>query len=140
MQVRTDAKVSEWNLEFYRYPVLDLLLKKIDEAKLPVESLPCRQGTEIQFRNEINGMSNRAHLRIFFPTETKCVLFFYKKSSIPFSRDRFSYGGVVMDARSTGRFDENNVAEWIQYLAGGFQPGSRPSSLKKSIPYTIPED
>jgi hypothetical protein len=127
-------------LDTTRFPILDLLQRKLRETGCNVKLAPCQQGIEIQFHNEIKGLRNRANLRIFFPAETKCVLFFYKKSSIPFSRDRFSYGGIVMDARSTGRFDEQDIHEWIEFLVGGLQPGSRPSSLKKSIPYTIPED
>jgi hypothetical protein len=68
------------------------------------------------------------------------VLFFHKKSSVPFSHDRFSYGGLVIDERSTDRFDQNDVIEWVQFLKNGMPPDLRPRTLKKSIPYTIPED
>lgn len=127
--------------DFQRYPVLfDLFrcLEKTHAAELAPRK--CEGGVEFQFLNLINGMSNRAYLRIYFPTESKCVLLFYKKSSIPFSRDRFSYGGVVIDSRSSNRFIEKDVAEWIHFLVNGLSPSSRPESLKKSVPYTIPED
>ena len=35
---------------------------------------------------------------------------------------------------------KKDVEEWIEFLLSGLQPNKRPSSLKKSIPYTIPED
>jgi hypothetical protein len=68
------------------------------------------------------------------------VLFFHKKSSVPYSHDRFSYGGIVIDERSTARFQSEDILEWIKFLFYGLQPKFRPRHLKKSIPYTVPED
>jgi len=123
-----------------RFPVLELFFDTLNNQNLKTEIIGRKAGLEIQFLNDVNEMPNRARLRIYFPVPEKCVLFFFKKSTIPFSRDRFSYGGVVIDARSTGRFHHEDVAEWIDFLSSGLQPGTRPKSLKKSLPYTIPED
>lgn len=122
-----------------RFPVIPLLFAKIEERGLEMEVLPREGGIEFRFLNEINGIPNRGYLRIFFPAENKCLLFFHKKSSVPFSHDRFSYGGVVIDERSAGRFSSKDVDEWIEFLLNGLTPGYRPESLKKSLPYTIPE-
>lgn len=125
---------------FQRFPVVTKLFSLIEQRGLKLALHTCEKGVEFRFLNEVNGMPNRGFLRIFFPTDTKCVLFFHKKSSIPFSRDRFSYGGVVIDARSGMRFSDEDIEEWIRFLLSGLQPKSRPKTLKKSFPYTIPED
>ena len=126
--------------ESARFPVLALFFQTLASRNLNVDILSREAGLEVRFLNEVSGLPNRAHLRIYFPPEGKCVLFFHKKSSIPFSRDRFSYGGVVIDPRSTGRFDDQDVLEWIEFLVNGLQPKYKPKTLKKSFPYTIPED
>ena len=125
---------------FDRFPILSELISNLGGLKFKLSVQRCKAGADIHFENEVDGIKNRAHLRIFFPTETKCVLFFHKKSSIPFSRDRFSYGGVVIDSRSTERFTSRDVGEWIQFLISGLKPHVRPASLRKSVPFTIPED
>ena len=100
---------------------------------------PCVNGVELRFLDEGGSIPNRCYLRVYFPTDSKCVLFFHKKTSIPFSHDRFSYGGVVIDERSTERFDRNDAMQWVLFLKNGMRPDLRPATLKKSIPYTIPE-
>jgi hypothetical protein len=124
---------------FARFPALAMLFEAMEKNGCFV-TRPCVNGVEIRFLNEIHGLPNRGWLRIYFATESKCVLFFHKKSSVPFSHDRFSYGGVVIDERSTGRFDTNDAQEWVLFLKSGLPPDLRPKTLKKSIPYTIPED
>ena len=125
---------------FVRFPVLAKIFDVIAARQLRIQMYSCVQGAEFRFMNIINGMPNRGYLRIFFPVETKCLLFFHKKSSVPYSHDRFSYGGVVIDERSGSRFDEVDINEWIAFLLGGLQPKLRPKSLKKSFPYTVPEN
>jgi hypothetical protein len=125
--------------QFDRFPALASLFSAIDQQGSAV-TRPCSNGVEIRFADEVHGLPSRCYLRIFFPTESKCVLFFHKKSSVPFSHDRFSYGGVVIDERSSQRFDEQDVNEWVLFLKSGLRPDLRPKTLKKSIPYTVPED
>jgi hypothetical protein len=138
--VQTDLKIDVFTPELNRFPVLKIFFQMLEDRETKIEVYPTQGGLEIRFLNEVKEMPNRAYLRIFFPNDTKCVLFFHKKSSIPFSRDRFSYGGIVIDLRSAGRFDPTDVNEWIDFLVSGFQPSQRPKSIKKSLPYTIPEE
>jgi len=138
--ISTDLLTDALSAHLSQFPALSKLLDQLGKQEVPLEVRPCQQGVEFRFQNESNGIPNRGYLRIFFPLETKCVLFFHKKSSVPYSRDRFSYGGVVIDARSAGRFSDEDVVEWIEFLWSGLQPKSRPASLKKSFPYTVPED
>jgi hypothetical protein len=130
----------EEKLHFDRFPALELLLLSLYQCNLDFDLHECESGAEIQLKNHVNGNSNRGYLRIFFPTDSKCVLFFHKKSLVPFSRDRFSYGGVVIDERSKLRYEESDAMAWIDFLHSGLQPAKKPATLKKSIPYSIPED
>jgi hypothetical protein len=125
--------------DFQKYPILARLFEKMEQEGA-VGARPCEHGVELRFLNKIRQTPNRAYLRIYFPTPSKCVLFYHKKSSVPFSHERFSYGGIVVDVRSLLRFDLQDVDEWVQFLKGGLNPAQRPKSIKKSIPYTIPED
>lgn len=140
MKIRETASPSYLSPYFDRFPALAKMFDAISDRKLEMEMYPCQKGAEFRFLNTIGGAPNRGYLRIFFPVETKCLLFFHKKSSVPYSHDRFSYGGVVIDERSVSRFEEEDVLEWIEFLLGGLLPKLRPKSLKKSFPYTVPED
>lgn len=126
--------------EIQKFPVIERLFTLITNQAVNIEVRQCERGVELRFTNEVNGTPNRAHLRIVLPFESKCVLFFHKKSSVPFSRDRFSYGGVVIDARSYRRFNDEHVQQWLDFALSGLSPSARPSSLLKTLPYTIPED
>src|SRR6185295_5315606 len=96
-------------LHFDKFPAVELLFLSLFQGSLEFELHECDNGTEIHLQNQINGNANRAYLRIFFPTDSKCVLFFHKKSLVPFSRDRFSYGGIVIDERSKLRYSETDA-------------------------------
>src|SRR5262245_10033134 len=90
----------EQKLNYQKFPSLSLLFSSLSERNLEFDLRECEGGVEIHAANQVNGNANRGYLRLFFPSESKCVLFFHKKSLVPFSRDRFSYGGVVIDERS----------------------------------------
>jgi hypothetical protein len=139
MELQTQLRPLSKIDSFAKFPVLASLFDRMEEEGL-ISARPCLNGVEFRFLNEVQGLPNRGYLRVYFPTESKCVLFFHKKSSVPFSHDRFSYGGIVIDARSTERFDTEDVKEWVLFLKNGMPPDLRPKTLKKSIPYTIPED
>ncbi len=83
-----------------------------------------------------NGVPNRARMKIFSPKPGHTLVFFYKKSLVPYSRDRYSYGGI--DLRETP-LPEQEVSEWVSFLASGFHPDKRPSRLRRAFPFEIPE-
>jgi hypothetical protein len=139
MELQTPLQPLAKIQTFAKFPVLASLFDTIEEQGL-ISARASVNGVEFRFLNDVHGLPNRCYLRVYFPTENKCVLFFHKKSSVPFSHDRFSYGGIVIDARSTERFDDEDVKEWVLFLKNGMPPDLRPKSLRKSIPYTIPED
>ena len=139
MELQTSLKPLAAIDQFGKFPVLGSLFNRLEEEG-ELGARPCANGVEVRFLNDVQGIPNRGYLRIYFPLESKCVLFFHKKSAVPFSHDRYSYGGVVIDARSSQRFSEEQVQDWVRFLKSGLQPQLRPTTLKKSIPFTIPED
>jgi hypothetical protein len=140
MKAREEVPPSHLSPYFERFPVLARMFETISARELRIEMHACQAGAEFRFLNTISGIPNRGYLRILFPMESKCLLFFHKKSLVPYSHDRFSYGGVVIDERSTSKFDDEDIREWIEFLWAGLQPKFRPKTLKKSFPYTVPED
>jgi hypothetical protein len=83
-----------------------------------------------------NGIPNRARLKVFSPKAGHTLVFFYKKSLVPYSRDRYSYGGF--DLR-VSRVEPQEVAAWLDFLTSGFHPDKRPEKLRRAFPYEIPE-
>jgi hypothetical protein len=83
-----------------------------------------------------SGLPNRARMKIFSPKPGHTLVFFYKKSLVPYSRDRYSYGGI--DLR-TPEVHAAEIAEWLAFLSSGFHPDKRPANLRRAFPYEIPE-
>lgn len=77
-------------------------------------------------------------MKVFRPREGKERLcaFFYKKSNLSWSRDRYSYGAVEF---LPTQVTETDMRSWLQWLAGGFDPDKRPPRLKKAFLYSIPD-
>ncbi|HTS68199.1 MAG TPA: hypothetical protein VMO17_04385 [Terriglobia bacterium] len=83
-----------------------------------------------------SGIPNRARMKIFSPKPGHTLVFFFKKSLVPYSRDRYSYGGFDLRAPSV---DAREIAAWLGFLTSGFHPGKRPENLRRAFPYEIPE-
>jgi hypothetical protein len=64
------------------------------------------------------------------------LVFFFKKSLVPYSRDRYSYGGQDLRAPSV---EAQEIAAWLAFLTSGFHPDKRPENLRRAFPYEIPE-
>ena len=94
-------------------------------------------GLEIVARAPLpTGIPNRARMKIFSPKAGHTLVFFYKKSLVPYSRDRYSYGGIDLRAASV---DPQEVAAWLAFLTSGFHPDKRPEKLRRAFPYEIPD-
>lgn len=80
----------------------------------------------------------RCRMKLFRPRDGKERLcaFFYKRSNLAWSRDRFSYGGVEFSPET---FTDRDALLWIGWLVSGFHPGRRPEGLRKSFLYDIPD-
>ena len=83
-----------------------------------------------------NGLPNRARMKIFAPKAGHTLVFFYKKSLVPYSRDRYSYGGL--DLR-TSEVEPQEITVWLDFLTSGFHPDKRPPNLRRAFPYEIPD-
>ncbi len=94
-----------------------------------------KRDLEFGVKNMIKEKPNRGRIKIFFHSEDKPVVFFYKVSSVPHSIDRFSYG-VVLPSINT-KIEE--MKEWLDFLVSGLSPEKRPSNLRRSFPFDIPE-
>jgi hypothetical protein len=78
----------------------------------------------------------RARLKVFSPKPGQTVVFFYKKSLVPYSRDRYSYGGIDLRSSLPGPQD---IEAWLEFLSSGFHPERRPPGLRRAFPYEIPD-
>ncbi|HSQ61323.1 MAG TPA: hypothetical protein VLT84_13020, partial [Acidobacteriota bacterium] len=83
------------------------------------------------------GAAARCRMKVFRPRENRDRLcaFFYKRSNLGWSRDRFSYGAIEFLPETLTRED---AAAWLAWLQGGFDPDSRPARLRRAFLYTIP--
>jgi len=114
--------------------VIDAVARREDRFALG----PSIAGLEIVPLNEVKGAPNRCRMKLFKPREERERLcaFFYKRSNMEFSRDRFSYGAVEF---LPAELDPADVEGWLAWLASGLDPGLRPGKLKRAFQYTIPE-
>jgi hypothetical protein len=94
-------------------------------------------GLEVVARAPLpNAIPNRARMKIFLPKPGHTLVFFFKKSLVPYSRDRYSYGGFDLRTCSV---EPQEIAAWLEFLASGFHPDKRPENLRRAFPYEIPE-
>ena len=96
---------------------------------------PDREGLDIGAGNRVQGKPNRARLKVFYLTDRKAAVFFYKPSLLPFSRDRFGYGGRVFDPETIEGYE---ILQWLDFLAEGMSPNGRPGKLLRGFPYDVP--
>lgn len=84
------------------------------------------------------GALSRCRVKFFKPRAEKERLcaFFFKKSNLPWSRDRFSYGGVEFLPDDLA---ESDIRTWVSWLVSGFDPERRPERLRRAFLYDIPD-
>ena len=103
----------------------------------PFEIETSGAGLEVVARAPLpNGIPNRARMKVFSPKPGHTLVFFYKKSLVPYSRDRYSYGGIDLRTESV---EPQEIASWLDFLTSGFHPDKRPEELRRAFPYEIPE-
>jgi hypothetical protein len=103
----------------------------------PFEIETSGAGLEVVARAPLpNGLPNRARMKIFSPKPGHTLVFFFKRSLVPYSRDRYSYGGLDLRAPSV---EAREIAAWLDFLTSGFHPDKRPENLRRAFPYEIPE-
>jgi hypothetical protein len=123
-------------VEIRRTPFLARVLEAFDACPEPFQIDPRAEGFDLAPLEDSE--PGRCRLKIFTPREGKerlCV-FFYKRSNLAWSRDRFSYGGV--EFRPEQATDED-VRSWRAWLLSGFDPERRPPRWRRAFLFDVPE-
>ena len=117
-------------------PFLDAIQEHPDPFTIEHDSV----SVEFAAQKHVENRSNRARMKLFTvtdgPMEGRMVVFFYKQSQVPFSRDRHSYGVCVMPSSGPAPTDIN---DWIFFASSGFDPAARPTALRTAFAFTVPD-
>ncbi len=123
--------------ELAQNPVAKVLCTALDESRARFEIVADATGFEARSPDLLpSGLPNRARIKVFIHRPGHTLVFFYKRSLVPYSRDRYSYGGI--DLRDSA-ISPQDIAEWITFVSSGFHPDKRPANLRRAFPYEIPE-
>jgi hypothetical protein len=135
---RTDPQVeAKLQVELRENPVAKAVCEALEQAGEKFEVVAEAAGFEARATDLLTtGLPNRARIKIFSPRPGHTLVFFYKRSLVPYSRDRYSYGGI--DLRD-GEVDPREIAEWVAFVSSGFHPDKRPANMRRAFPYEIPE-
>ena len=95
-----------------------------------------RHGLDLGVDNPVAGRPNRARCKVFPLGKAKLAIFFYKPSLLPYSRDRFGYGGRLFDP---GSVTDGEIGEWLDFVAEGLLTNRRPARLLRGFPYDVPD-
>lgn len=135
---RTEAAVEEkLSAEAEANAIAGAVAAAAQACPEPFEIEAGGAGLEIVARAPLpSGLPNRARMKIFSPKPGHTLVFFFKRSQVPFSRDRYSYGGQDLRGASA---EPQEIAAWLDFLASGFHPDKRPANLRRAFPYEIPE-
>ncbi len=133
----TSSSEEKIRTELDQNPVARAVCAALAAASEAFEITTEGAGVEIRACSFLpSGLPNRARMKIFSPKPGHTLMFFYKKSLVPYSRDRYSYGGI--DLRTT-EVDRAEVSEWLAFVSSGLHPDKRPANLRRAFPYEIPE-
>lgn len=82
--------------------------------------------------------NDRCRLKVFRPREggRRLCAFFYKRSNLAWSHDRFSYGAVEFQPE---RLTAAEAESWLAWLEVGFDPEERPERLRRAFLFSIPD-
>lgn len=79
---------------------------------------------------------SRCRMKVCSVRPGHTLIFFYKRSLLPFSRDRLSYGGCEWPS---GQLRPEHARAALDYLASGLAPAARPAWLRRALPCTVPD-
>ena len=96
------------------------------------------QASHLEFAgtSPVSGRPNRGLMKVFPIAPCRFAAFFYKRSQVPFSRDRFAYGAVIAEEK---RFEADDAEPWFEWLDSGFHPELAPPNLKRAFAFTVPD-
>ena len=121
-----------------RSPALARVLEVVESATERFEIEEGSAGLDVIPVDPAAQAPSRCRLKLFTPREGKERLcaFFYKRSNLAWSRDRFSYGGVEF---RQDQLTEVAILSWLTWLCSGFDPERKPERLRRAFLYDIPE-
>jgi hypothetical protein len=137
--IRDDGRSEEKiRAELERNPGLAPVVEAFRETPASFEIAAASADLELVPLDPVGGAPNRCRMKLFRPREgrERLCAFFYKKSNLAWSRDRFSYGGVEF---KPGEVTDAAARSWIDWLVSGFDPERRPERLKRAFSYDVPE-
>jgi hypothetical protein len=114
---------------------LHSLVAVLAASPLPFLRDPDRAGVDCRCDTTVGELANRARVKVFATRHGTVVAFLYKDSIVPFSRDRFAYGALILKGRVPTREEGTAL---LAYLESGLHPEFRPQSLKRAFPFTVP--
>lgn len=122
------------------FPEAGLFFDAIESGGEPFDMAANGTAMDLMPQREVQGRPNRAVLKVFRvddgPMKGRAAVFFYKRSQIPFSNDRHSYGVCLVPAAG---LSETEAREWLDFAVRGFHPASRPERLRLAFSFTIPD-
>ena len=117
------------------FPAIDALLGRLASGPETFVVDPAAAGLDWSVDNQVRGVPNRARIKCWSPKEGSLLVWFYKRSALPWSTDRFSYGGVLVGG---GAVPAATIDGWLRYQIGGFHPEERPPAVRRSFPFDVP--
>ena len=116
------------------------LVRALQQHAAPFSMNQKTAGIEFRPANELQSRPNRAVGLLFQIAEGsfagRRALFFFKESQVPFSRNRFAYGTVVLP---NGTPDAALIDACLDYAASGFHAEQRPEALRRAVTFMVPD-
>lgn len=117
--------------------VLRRVLDAAEAIESPFRIVTGASGLELAAEQPIDGRPNRCRLKVFSDRPGLMVAFFYKTSSVPFSRDRYGYGGRKF---APDALEDDLIPEWLTFASEGFPPDRMPRKHKRTLAIDVPPD
>lgn len=115
---------------------LDLYLEAAREHPAHFETVPSDTGLELRRLSAPGEPPARTFLKVCSVRPAHTVVFFFKRSILPFSRDRYSYGGCEWP---DSQMCADHARASLDFLASGLNPDDRPPWLRRSLPFSLPD-
>jgi hypothetical protein len=97
---------------------------------------PGTAGFELAVAEPANVPAGRSFAKVCSVRPDHTLVYFFKRSLLPFSRDRLGYGGVEW---RDDQLDEEQIRAGLDFLCSGLSPSARPPWLRRALPYDVPE-
>jgi hypothetical protein len=93
-------------------------------------------GFELAVADPASVPAGRSFAKVCSVRPGHTLVYFFKRSLLPFSRDRLGYGGVEW---RDDQLDPERIRAGLDFLCSGLSPSARPSWLRRALPYDVPE-